>query len=266
MRKIFMVALLFVAVALTGCGEDSKLSDGFLKKDTLRIGIDDSFAPMGFRDEKGEIVGFEVDLAKEVARRLNVKVEFIPINWDNKKEEITSRRVDMIWNGLDITNERKEYMIFSKPYFDNRQLLFVKKGKNQKIISESDLEGKSVGTQAGSNAEDYINENKQLKNSFKEFRAYSNYFSAFRDLENEKIDVLICDEIVGRYEVFKHAGMFKVIEIMIGPATEIGIGFSKDNTELRDKVQIVFDEMVKDGTARKISEQWFQADVIKRKK
>ncbi|MBR6712636.1 MAG: amino acid ABC transporter substrate-binding protein [Selenomonadaceae bacterium] len=262
MRKIFIMAMLLM-MTLTGCGGDSDLTD---KSGTIKIGLDDEYAPMGFRDEKGELIGFDIDLAKEAARRLGVKAEFVPIDWDKKEEAITSGRVDMLWNGCDITDERKEYMIFSKPYMNNRQILIVKRGNTQNIHSVSDLEGKVVGTQAGSNSVDYVEQHKDLKESFEAFKTYRNYREAFHDLDKDLVDVLIADEIVSRYAMLKRAGKFEIIEVTVGSATEIGIGFRKDNIELRDKVQKVFDEMVKDGTARKISEQWFQADLIKLKR
>ena len=105
-------------LTLSGCGdakEDSKQVGSMKYKNVLTIGFDESFAPMGFRDEDGEIVGFDVDLAKEVAKRMRAEVEFRPIKWDKKEEEITSGNIDMIWNGLDIIDDYKEFMIFSKP-------------------------------------------------------------------------------------------------------------------------------------------------------
>ena len=262
MKKILF--LLLIILTMTGCGFGTQTN--VLNRTKIIVGIDDSFAPMGFRDENGDIVGFDVDLAKEAARRLGVAIEFKSINWDNKEEEITSGNIDMIWNGCDIINEYKEYMIFSKPYMDNRQILMVKWGNVKGILSEYDLKDKVVATQAGSNSEDYINSNKSLKNSFAEFRTYRDIQKGFMALDKEECDVLIIDEIAARYEMNIHPDKFEIVEVTIGPVTEFGIGFRKDNTELRDKVQVVFDDMIKDGTAKEISEQWFQADLIKLKK
>ena len=267
MIKIFMIAMLLIEMLSTGCSFDFSSNDlGIMKREKIKIGLDDEHAPMGFRDEKGEIVGFDVDLAKEAAKRMNVEVEFIPIDWANKKEEITSGNVDMLWNGCDITDERKEYMTFSKPYMENRQILMAKKGSTQNIHSINDLEGKIVGTQAGSNSEDYINDNEDLKSSLAGFKTYLNFKEAFEDLDNNLVDILIVDEIVARYEMAVNPGKFEIIEFTVGPSTEFGIGFRKDNLELRDKVQNVFDSMVKDGTTKRISEQWFKADLIKLKR
>ena len=256
MRKIFLLVLL-VVLLMNGCSSP----DG---RATVVIGLDDDFAPIGFRNEKGELVGFDVDLAKEAAKRLGTEVEFKAIDWNSKEAELKSGRIDIIWNGLDITPEREQNMLFSKPYMDNRQIVFVKAGNDQGIKSEADLAGKAVGTQAGSTAETYIVGKEGLKDSFKEFKTYGDYVSAFMDLENGRIDALVCDEIVGRYALSKQDEKFDALDVTIGTPTEFGIAFRKDDTELRDKVQKVFDEMVKDGTAAKISEQWFKADLIKK--
>ena len=265
MKKIFL--LLLMIFTLSGCGgQDSKDMESMGYKRVLTIGIDDEFAPMGFRDENGNIVGFDVDLAKEAARRMGVELEFKSIDWDNKEAEITSGNIDMIWNGLDIMDEYKEYMIFSKPYMDNRQILLFKRYNAEGIRSEYDLAGKVVGTQSGSNSETYILDNNALKNSFAEFRTYRNIKEGFEALDKGEFDVLIIDEIAGRYEMAKNPGVFESVEVTVGPVTEFGIGFRKDNTELRDRVQRVFDEMIADGTAREISLKWFQADIIKSRK
>lgn len=267
LKKIFLAVLLLLSMVFSGCGgNDASKSDQNSKEQAkITIGLDDEYAPMGFKDEKNEIVGFDVDLAKEAAKRLGSQVEFKAIDWNSKEAELKSGRIDIIWNGLDITPERQQNMLFSDPYMDNRQIIFVKKGNDQGIASESDLSGKSVGTQAGSTAESYIDKTQDLKNSFREFKTYGDYVSAFMDLENGRIDALVCDEIVGRYAMSKQNDKFDALNVNVGPITEFGIAFRKDDTNLRDKVQNVLDEMVKDGSAAKISQNWFGADLLKKK-
>ena len=269
MKKIFMAVLLLVTMIFAGCGgggnEPAKTDGDAKKMDKITIGLDDEYAPMGFKNEQNEIVGFDVDLAKEAAKRLGTQVEFKAIDWNSKEAELKSGRIDIIWNGLDITPERQQNMLFSDPYMDNRQIVFVKKDNDQGIAAETDLAGKNVGTQAGSTAEAYIDGNEALKTSFASFKTYGDYVSAFMDLENGRIDALVCDEIVGRYAMSKQENQFDALDVAVGPITQFGIAFRKEDTELRDKVQKVFDEMVKDGAAGKISEQWFGADLLKKK-
>ena len=256
MRKIFWPLMLMIFL-LTSCGGD------FKEKEKFVVGIDDDFAPMGFYDERGELVGFDIDLAKEVAERMNAEFTFKPIEWNKKREEITSGNVDMIWNGLDITEERKEYMIFSRPYMDDRQIFLVKDGNGQGIFSESGLEGKRVGVQTGATAEDYLRHDTGLRDSFKEYKIFDKIHDAINALKNDEIDVFICDELVARYETKEFPDQLEIIEVKTDSITEMGVGFAKDNVKLRDKVQQAFDEIIRDGTAKKISEKWFHADLIK---
>ena len=96
MKKLFLL-LLMIILTVSGCGNEAeKHTESMRYKKVLIVGIDDGFAPMGFRNEKGEIVGFDVDLAKEAARRMGVELELRPIDWDNKEFEITSGNIDMI--------------------------------------------------------------------------------------------------------------------------------------------------------------------------
>ena len=255
MKKIFLLLMLMIFL-LTGCGN-------FNKTDKLIVGIDEEFPPMSFHNEKNILVGFDIDLAGEVANRMGIEIEFKPIIWDNKREEIISGNVDIIWNGLDITEERKEYMIFTKPYMDDRQIILVKKGNDQGIHAKGDLSGKIIGLQAGSTSDDYFNRNEYLKNNLKGYKTYKRFNEVVEALRNEEIEVLICDEMIARYEMKSHPDDFELLNVKIGSIAEMAVGFRKNDTELRDRVQAAFDEMIKDGTAKKISEKWFQADLIK---
>ena len=261
MKKI-LIALLLVTLSLAGCGGE-KNSQGVDSSKKIIIGVDDDFPPICFHNEKNELIGFDVDLAKEAANRMDMEIEFKPIVWSNKREEITSGNVDMIWNGLDITEERKEYMIFIKPYMDDRQIILVRKDSDLNIHSEGDLEGKIVGTQAGSTSDCYLRRDDSLKNSLKSYKNYNTFTSVLNALKSGEIDVLVCDELVARYEMNKNPDELELIDVKIGSIMEMSVGFNKDNEKLRDDLQIVFDQMVKDGTAKKISEAWFNADLIK---
>ena len=258
-----MIALMI----LTGCGVNQSENniDGERGVNKFVIGIDDEYAPIAFHDERGELVGFDIDLAKEAAKRMGVKFEFKPIDWDNKETEMTSGDVDIIWSACDIVDEYKPYMIFSKPYMDNRQILLVKKGNPKEIRALSNLAGKIVATQAGSYSETYIDENTDLRNTFAKFKTYRNIGEGFAGLSKGEFDVLIIDEIAARYEISKSPDKFEIVDVTVGPITEFGIGFRKNNSKLRDKVQKVFDDMIADGTAKKISEQWFGANLIRRR-
>ena len=267
MKKIFTVCMLFVLAltCLAGCGGGEKKAEE--KKDAgkkIVLGLDDNFPPMGFVDENHKIVGFDIDLATEVAKRMKGQIEFKPIDWSSKEAELKSKRVDMLWNGLDITEKRKENILFSDPYMNNRSIIFRAAGKNADIKGEKDLKGKIVATQSGGGTpEEYLDKNKELTATFKELKKYPDYISCFMDLENGRIDAIVCDEIIGRYYMSKHQGKIEAVPVTVGPVSQFGVGFRKDDKELRDKVQKVLDEMRKDGTMAKISQKWFNEDITK---
>ena len=260
-------AALFAAAAFTGCGGQqaaTSSSSGAASGDKIVVGLDDNFPPMGFKDENNEIVGFDIDLAKEATKRLGREVEFKAIDWSSKEAELKSGRVNVLWNGLDITDKRKENMLFSDPYMDNRQIIFVKKGVTD-IKDEQSLAGKAVGTQSASTAEEYMDGSEFFKSKVKEVKKYSYFVSAFMDLENGRIDAVVGDEIVGRYYMSKHPDTIDAVDVAVGPVSQFGIAFAKDNQKLRDDVQKVLNEMVKDGTVAKISEKWFGKDITLKK-
>ena len=266
-KKLLAIGMTTVMTAafVSGCGSNNAKDAGGSSSAGKKIvvGLDDNFPPMGFKDENNEIVGFDIDLAKEATKRLGREVEFKAIDWSSKEAELKSGRVDVLWNGLDITEKRKENMLFSDPYMDNRQIIFVKKGTTG-ITDEKSLAGKVVGTQSAGTAEEYMDKSDFFKKNVKEVKKYSDYVSAFMDLENGRIDAVVGDEITGRYYMSKHADSLEAIDSPVGEISTFGIGFAKDNQQLRDEVQKVLDEMKADGTMAKISEKWFGKDITKK--
>ncbi|MPL63563.1 L-cystine-binding protein FliY [bioreactor metagenome] len=254
MRKILLSALavILIGLLLAGCGGTDK------KK--VVVGLDDNFPPMGFRDDKNNIVGFDVDMAKEATKRMGVAVEFKPIDWNSKEVELTSKRVDMLWNGLTITEKRKENIAFSNPYMENRQIIVV--NANSSLKGKADLAGKVIGVQEGSSSVEAIEKDAATAKSFKELKKYADNVAALMDLKNGRLDAVVVDEIVGRYYIAKKPGDYVIMADHFG-SEEYGVGLRKDDKELLTKLQKALDEMKKDGTSAKISKQWFGEDIVK---
>lgn len=166
-------------------------------KGNMIVGLDDSFPPMGFRDEKGEIVGFDIDLAKAVGEKLGVEVIFQPIDWNAKELELSQKRIDMIWNGMTITDERIETMCFGKPYIANRQVVIT--SADSGIADLKGLAGKKVGVQRGSSAVEAINSKPEIAKTFGEIVEFDQNLNAFLDLKSGRVDAVVMDIIVGRY-------------------------------------------------------------------
>ena len=260
-RKVFLTICLLFPVLLTGCGDVS----GSLTGKKIIVGVDDEFAPMSFKNENNETVGFDVDLAKETIKRLGGEVEFKVVDVKNSETEVNSGNVDILWNGLDITPERQKNILFTEPYMSNRHIVFAHTGQAQKLTAEEDLAGKVIGTKRGTFSETIINSNEKLKNSIKELKTYKNVVSAFMALENEQIDVVICDEMVGQYYIAQHVESLQAVDITVGQTNGFAVAVAKGNTSLRDKIQKTLDEMIEDGTATKISLKWFGTDLVKKR-
>ena len=263
MKKILFLCLsLALAAGLAaGCGGTTDKTASETPKKIV-IGLDDNFPPMGFLDENNEITGFDVDLAKEAAKRLGTEVEFKPIDWSSKEAEIQSGRIDALWNGLEITEERKKNLLFSEPYMNDQQVIF-KRADDASIAKEDDLKGKTVATQSASGtAEDYVDGHKDTT-GYKDVKKYADYLSAFMDLENGRVDAIVCDEIIGRFYMSKHPDKIAALDGHVGPVTQFGVAYRKDDTALKEKMQKVLDEMRADGTMAKVSEKWFGKDITK---
>ena len=170
-----------------------------LDKGELILGLDETFPPMGYRDANGDIIGFDIDLATEVFSRLGVKLKLQPINWDSKEMELNGKTIDCIWNGMSITDERINGMDLSTPYIANKQIIIVKSDSG--ISTKADLAGKTVGAQQGSSAVDAIIAEPDVKASFGSLNEYASNDEAFLDLKAGRIDVLVVDEVYGRYMI-----------------------------------------------------------------
>ena len=223
------------------------------------VGLDDNFPPMGFRDEKGVLVGFDIDLAREAAKRLGVDVEFKPIDWNAKEAELSGKRVDALWNGLTITEKRKEQIAFTSPYLENRQIVIVNTGAPLK--AKADLAGKVVGVQEGSSAVEAVEKDAVAK-SLKGLKKFGDNITALMDLKAGRLDALVVDEVVGRYYTAKKPGEYVVFDENFG-TEEYGVGVRKDDKDLLAKLQKAMDDMKQDGTAAKISTTWFGKNIVK---
>ena len=123
---LFLVGILFL-FSLCSCSNKQPSQGNNSETSNYVIGLDDTFAPMGFRDSSGELVGFDIDLAKEIARRKNFTVTFQSIDWAMKENELNAKNIDMIWNGYSISEERKQKVAFSTPYVEDKQLVITMK-------------------------------------------------------------------------------------------------------------------------------------------
>ena len=216
-----------------------------------------------FKDNKGEIVGFDVDMAKEVFKRVGLGVKFQSIDWAMKETELNSGNIDVIWNGYSITEERKQKVAFTKPYLENRQVIITLANSN--INSKKDLKGKKVAAQSGSSSLDAINKESEVSKDFNggEPVLFETNNEAFIDLEAGRTDAVVADEILARYYIKERgAQKYKVLEDDFGKE-EYAVGLRKQDKSLLLKVEKALEDMKKDGTSSKISTKWFGKNIVK---
>ena len=224
---------------------------------TLIVGFDQDFPPMGFIGNDGEFTGFDLELAQEVAKRLGLEYKPQPIAWDAKDMELEAGNIDCIWNGFTMTGREDDYA-WTEAYMANTQVFVV--AKDSGIASQADLAGKVVECQVDSSAEAALKEVPDLTATFKDLLTTADYHTAFMDLEQGAVDAIAMDVIVAGYQIQQRNADFVILDDSLS-AEEYGVGFKKDNTELRDKVQKTLEEMAADGTLKGISEKWFGEDV-----
>jgi len=228
---------------------------------SLTIGLDDAFPPMGYRNDKGELVGFDIDAAEEVGKRLGIKIKWQPTAWDGVIHSLNSKKFDAIWNGMTITDERKKAVAFTRPYKMDGQVAVVRFGE-KKFKKLADLKGANIGVQKGSSALEAV---KKLPAAPASVREYEDNPKALLDLESKRLDSVIIDDATGRDFIAKRPGKFQVIPGYI-TKEPFGVAFRKDDVELREAVQKALDQMVKDGTMAKLSKKWFGEDITNPKK
>lgn len=259
MRKyLLIVAALLLTLTCTAFAEDASV-DAILEKGTLVMGLDDSFPPMGFRDENNEIVGFDIDVAREVAARLGVELVVQPIDWNAKEMELASGAIDCVWNGMSITPDREESMCMSFPYLNNKMVFYTQKDAG--IATLEDLAGKKVAIQNGSYAEELLNgDYKDLADTFDEVLGFDDYLTALMDLQNDGCDAVLMDLVVGDYRISGMGAdnLYAAIEL---EDDLYGIGFRKADEALCAKVEELLKEMKADGKLAEISEKWFASDI-----
>jgi polar amino acid transport system substrate-binding protein len=247
------------------------------------VGLDDAFPPMGFRmrpDPKtvryeinlgkkavekavasDELVGFDIDLAKKAAEKLGLKVIFKPTAWDGVIASLNAGDIDMIWNGLTITPERKKQIIFSRPYLDNRQIIVTKNGS--RIRGKADLKGQKIGLQLGSSSDAAFHADGKIASQVGELKRYPDNKSAMGDLENGRIDAVIVDEVFGRYYSAQRPGVFAIPPDNLGNEL-YAVGFRKNAVLLRNAIDKALDEMKHEGSADMIAVKWFGTAIIKK--
>ena len=254
------VALMLSAVMAMGMVSAVSVQASVEDK-TLIVGFDAEYPPFGYKDDNGEYVGFDLDLAQEVCDNLGWELVKKPINWDSKDMELNSGSIDCIWNGFTINGREDDYT-WSDSYLNNEQVMVV--AADSGIEKLDDLAGKNVVVQAASAALDALNsdDNKDLTASFASLTENPDYNTAFMNLDSGAADAIAVDIGVAKYQLSqREEGKYVILDEPI-QSEQYGIGFKKGNDELKDTVWEEVLKLYDAGEVDKLAEKYEVADML----
>lgn len=265
MKKIAFVltSLTVAALLLSGCAKKASNEGGLtIEKGILKVGAEVGYPPFEYPDENANPVGFDVDLANEIAKRLGLeKAVIIDTAWDGILAGLDTAKYDVIMSAMTITPERQAHYDFSVPYIGNGQCIVLNKEKAFRASFPDDLEGKQVGYQDETTSDIFINKYAKEHNMKIVPAEYDQVLNAMEDLRLGRIDAVCADSLVA-VDYLNKPGNPYMVAWQGTPDEYFGVAMKKGSTELLEKVNQAIRDIAADGTMLKISEKIFGADMV----
>lgn len=258
LKKLMITILTLTGILFISQNNTTIMAEGEDSQDTYVIGLDDTFAPMGFRDDQGELVGFDIDLSQAVADVLGYTFEYQPIDWSVKEQELNAGNIDMIWNGYGVTPDREELVLMSDVYIEDTQII-VTKSDTEPIQNLDELIGKKVTTQSSSTALQIMDAEwpQEVLDGIEELVLYPNYNNSFQDLDAGRVDAVVVGGVYGNY-VVNLRGEEKYNVFLDESAVEpMAVGMRKSDTEFAEDINDALSEIKENGTYDEIYRKWF---------
>jgi ABC-type amino acid transport substrate-binding protein len=224
------------------------------KAGKLSIALSGVFPPFSFVDEANKVVGFDVDIGTEIARRLKVEPTIVTTAWDGIIAGLVTGRYDTVIGSMGITEERKKAVDFVGPYYRSGLGLFTRKDAGVSKIAE--LEGKTIGVTLGETSEKWVRE----QNKFT-VRTYKGLPEMLLDLGAGRVDAVVADDVPVLVAIKKSGAAIEQVKDDVLPRYDIGIAIRKNNPDLAAAMQKALDEMMADGTYEAISNKWIGSDI-----
>ena len=258
LRVIFRGAVVAAAFSLAGT---SAYADDLLQSvkssGVLRIGLEGTYPPFDSRSASGDLVGFDVDVAKGIAARLGVKPQFIPTEWSGIIAGLQAGKFDVIVNQVTITPQRQQILDFSQPYTFSAAQLIQRANDKRQFKSLSEFKGdKKIGVTLGTNYDQMARAVPGIN-----VLTYPGAPEKLRDLAAGRIDATLDDRLMLPYIIKTSNLPLRSGAILKGGEQEMGIPFRKGNPQFEKAINDALNSMHKDGTLKKISMQWFGTDV-----
>jgi polar amino acid transport system substrate-binding protein len=225
---------------------------------TVRVGTEGAYAPFNFIDSAGELQGFDVDIARAVCEKMKVECTFVAQDWDGIIPALTAGKYDAIFASMSITDERKEVIDFSRPYYNTPSAFVAAKGSGLTGNSPADLSGKVLGAQSSTIQANYLEANY----GDAEHKLYPTQDEVNLDLVSGRVDALLVDKLVALDWLKTEDGACCELlgaDLQIGGG--VGAGVRKEDTDLRDKISAAIDEIKADGTYEAINAKYFDFSI-----
>lgn len=275
-RLALLLLLLTFTIVFAGCGnnaneaeqqnekeegtnnqtEQASLLEQIKDKGELLVGTEGTYPPFSFHDETGELTGFDVEIAREVAKRIGVEPVFMETQWDAMFAGLDSKRFDLIANQVGIRADRQEKYDFSSPYISSSAVLISHKDNDQ-VKSFEDMKGFKSAQSLTSNYGD------MAKEYDAEIVSVEGFNQAIELIVTKRVDVTINDSLTALDYLKNKPDAPIQIVARADDASQSGLMFRKGNPELVEAVNQALQAMVDDGTYLEISEKWFGEDVSK---
>ncbi len=254
MKKLFAMILTIVTAAAC-CFGFTACSDK--KEETLKVGITD-YKPMDYKENgSDEWIGFDADLAREVGKILGKKVEFVEINWDNKVFSLNSKEIDVIWNGMTITDELKQNILISDAYLDNKQVVVCQKSEAEKYKTIADvLKASEILVEAGSAGDSAISAVEGLKAG--QLKTASAQKDTLLEVKTSASKIAVIDKLMAQVVTGDGTSYSDLTFVDVGFELEqFGIGFRKDDTALKTDVENAIKQLKDNGKYAEIQTKYF---------
>lgn len=263
MKKLVGIAVSFALVSsLVGCNSEQKEDWEYISdKGTLTIGIT-LYEPMNYYDSNNELTGFDTEFAEAVCEKLGVEPDFQVIEWEQKETELKAKSIDCIWNGLTITEDRKENMAFSTPYVDNRQVLISKSSDEEKFSTDDGLKNIQIAAESGSAGETAIKNHDIL--STDKYIACSAQKDVLMEVKAGTVDAGVIDYVMASSSIREdtdYSDLTIVDSIELTPE-QYAVGLRLEDTETLEKINQSIQELADDGTLETLAEKYGLSDVL----
>ena len=263
--SMLLLALLMLVMGCAACGSSDANGDDtsweyIQNNGKLIVGLDDTFAPMGFRDAAGNLVGFDIDLANAVGEVLGIAIEFQPIDWTGKEMELSSKRVDCLWNGMSATPARQESMALTDKYLNN-MLKIASFDASINIKSAADLANYTIGIQGDSAALEVVMEHPDYALFAANITEYPTYDEAMLDMQAGRVQVIVIDQVLCDYKNSNLDNKVVYSDFDFGDDF-YAIGCRKGEVALAAKLTEALKTLIENGKAAEISQKWFGQDVV----